>query len=305
MPVTIEHQAPLELLERFPDLLPSLLREQFGRPVPLGARMRPVSSDHTVTVAQELRSDSAVVIELGPEQPPVCAAVVESQRSVDPQKWYSWPRYLSELHDKHRCPSYLVVFALGDDAAAVEAWARQPIPTFQPGSGFAPLVIGPPEVPAPATLEAVKADLPRAALGALLHLSDADGTQVACRTLRAVYELHGLDLFVWMYYLVRGIVGDERFAEIERLTMFNRQIPFIPKTDFEREHFYRGKAEGEARGEARGKAEALLAVLAARGLAVSEGQRSRVLACTDAARLDRLITRSVSTPSVDVLLTDL
>lgn len=43
-------------------------------------------------------------------------------------------------------------------------------------------------------VEEAKADLPRAALGALLHLSAPDGTAVACRTLRAVYELHGLDI---------------------------------------------------------------------------------------------------------------
>ena len=169
MPVTLEHEAPLELLERFPELLPLLLREQLGRPVPLGARLRPVSANHTITVAQELRSDSAVVLEVAPDQPPVCAAVVESQRSIDPDKWFAWPSYLSDLHRKYRCPTYLIVFALGEDAAAIGAWARQPIATFQPGSGFAPLVLGPPELPAPATVEAAKADLARAALGALLQ----------------------------------------------------------------------------------------------------------------------------------------
>ena len=72
-------------------------------------------------------------------------------------------------------------------------------------------------------MEEAKADLPRAALGTLLHLGDPDGTAVAYRTLCAVYELHGLDMFAWMYY---------------------------PKTDFEREHFYKGKSEGKAEGRA-------------------------------------------------------
>ena len=39
-------------------------------------------------------------------------------------------------------------------------------------------------------------------------------------------------------------------------------------------------------GEARGKAEAILAVLAARGIAVSETLRARILACTEVATLD-------------------
>lgn len=84
MPVTIEHEAPLELLERFPDLLPNLLREQLGCPIPMGARLRHVSENHNITVAQEFRSDSAVVLEVAPDQPPACAAIVEPQRSIDP-----------------------------------------------------------------------------------------------------------------------------------------------------------------------------------------------------------------------------
>jgi hypothetical protein len=305
MPVSIEHEAPLELLERFPDLLPNLLRDQLGRPVPLGARLRPVSENHNITVAQEFRSDSAVVLEIASDQPPACAAIVEPQRSIDPDKWYSWPRYLSDLHHKYRCPTYLIVFALGDDADAVGAWARQPIATFQPGSNFAPLVVGPPEVPPPATVEAAKADLPRAALGTLLHLSGPDGTAVAHRTLRAVYELHGLDMFVWMYYLIRGIARDERFAEIERLIMLDAQTHFIPKTAFERELYAKAKSEARAEVRAEAKAEAVLAVLAARGLAVTADQRNRLLTCTDAAKLDRLVAGAVSAPSVAGLLADL
>jgi hypothetical protein len=273
--------------------------------VPQGTRLRSVSENHNVTVAQELRSDSAVVLELAPDQPPACAAIVEPQRSVDPDKWYSWPSYLSDLHRKYRCPTYLIVFALGDDAATVGAWARQPIPTFQPGSGFAPLVLGPPEVPAPTTVEAAKADLPRAALGTLLHLSDPDGAVVAYRTLSAVYELHGLDMFVWLYYLIRGIAREERFTEIERLIMLDAQTHFIPKTAFEREQYSRAKNEGRAEAKAEAKAEAVLAVLAARNLAVTEDQHGRLLACTDAAKLDRLITRAVSASSVAGLLADL
>jgi hypothetical protein len=297
MPVTLEHEAPLELLERFPELLPRLLREQLGCPVPPGARLRPVSADHTTTVAQELRSDSAVVLEVAPDQPPVCAAVVESQRRIDPNKRFAWPSYLSDLHRKYRCPTYLIVFALGEDAAAISAWARQPIATFQPGSGFAPLVLGPPELPAPATVEAAKADLPCAALGALLHLSDPDGAVAAYRTLRAVYEVHGLDMLVWLYYLVRGIARKERFAEIERLIMLNAETCFVPKTAFEREQY--------AKAMAHGKAEAVLAFLAARNLPVSEDERRRLLACRDDAALERLIARAVSAASAAELVADL
>jgi hypothetical protein len=59
-----------------------------------------------------------------------------------------------------------------------------------------------------------------------------------------------------------------------------------------------------ARGKAEGKAEAVLAVLAARGLAVSPAQRKQVLACADTAILDRWLRAAVTVPSVKALLAD-
>ncbi len=47
-----------------------------------------------------------------------------------------------------------------------------------------------------------------------------------------------------------------------------------------------GEARGEARGKARGKAESVLTVLLARGIAVSDVERARILACTDVETLD-------------------
>jgi hypothetical protein len=271
----------------------------------LGARLRHVSENHNITVAQEFRSDSAVVLEVAPDQPPACAAIVEPQRTVDPAKWYSWPRYLSDLHHKYRCPTYLVVIALGQDAGEVSAWARQPIATFQPGSGFAPLVLDPSDVPPPSTVEAAKADLPSAALGTLLHLSAPDAPASAYRTLRAVYELHGLDMFVWLYYLIRGIARPELLAETERLIMLQAESGFVPITEFEREVCAKVERERFPKIRAEAKAEAVLAVLAARGLAVTTDQRNSLLACTDAAKLDRLVAEAVAATSVAALLADL
>lgn len=59
---------------------------------------------------------------------------------------------------------------------------------------------------------------------------------------------------------------------------------------------------GEARGKAEGKAEAILAVLSARGLAMSEAQRERVQGCTDIATLDRWIAHAATAGSTDKAL---
>lgn len=67
----------------------------------------------------------------------------------------------------------------------------------------------------------------------------------------------------------------------------------------------RGRQEGEARaqreGEARGRQEALLGLLAARGLRVPRKAEARIRAESDTATLDRWIARTVTVASVDEL----
>jgi hypothetical protein len=55
---------------------------------------------------------------------------------------------------------------------------------------------------------------------------------------------------------------------------------------FAKEHFGRGKAEGEA--------EAILLVLKARDLALTEAERDRILACTDLGQLQTWVTRAAT-----------
>lgn len=81
------------------------------------------------------------------------------------------------------------------------------------------------------------------------------------------------------------------------------QLKGIDWSEFAKSHEARGIAKGEARGraegEARGRAEALLTLLEARGLAVTDEQRARILACTDRASLERWIVAAVSAESTD------
>ena len=57
--------------------------------------------------------------------------------------------------------------------------------------------------------------------------------------------------------------------------------------------------EGLAEGEARGKVAAILAFLAARGIAVRDAARAHIEACTDGATLDLWITRAATAASAD------
>ena len=68
-----------------------------------------------------------------------------------------------------------------------------------------------------------------------------------------------------------------------------------------RQRWEREKAElrsfGRAEGRAEGKAEAVLAVLTARGVPVSETVRTRVLGCHDLSTLDRWLARATTATS--------
>lgn len=69
-----------------------------------------------------------------------------------------------------------------------------------------------------------------------------------------------------------------------------------------RREFLEFQANLRREGKAEGKAEALLAVLAARGVAVNEIVRQKILAYKDTAMLDRLLTQAATATSpADVL----
>lgn len=63
-----------------------------------------------------------------------------------------------------------------------------------------------------------------------------------------------------------------------------------------------GIEKGEKIGAAKAATDALLRVLAARGLAVTDPQRARVLACSDVATLEGWITRAVTLPTTEEVL---
>lgn len=67
---------------------------------------------------------------------------------------------------------------------------------------------------------------------------------------------------------------------------------------FAREHYGRGKDDGRAEGLAEGEANAILRVLAARGIGVPGEACARIRACTDQQQLDTLLDRAVSATSI-------
>jgi hypothetical protein len=85
---------------------------------------------------------------------------------------------------------------------------------------------------------------------------------------------------LWFVAEAEGVAGQlmREYLTKERLM----------ESELYREIFGEGRAEGEAKGEAK----SILAVLAARGIAVSDAIRDRVLECTDIPTLDVWVQRA-------------
>ncbi len=291
------HEAPLAALREYPELLVHLVQELFGTSLPVGVRVREQPQRFAEASIEEYRADVLFVIE-DPSGKALCAMIVEVQRQPDEDKPYRWLRYAARVHDDYRCDTHLLVIATDEPTAR---WAQRPISRFLPGravAGNAPVVLSPANLPKVSSVEEAKSKPGLAILAALLHGGVDDDIQEAYRTLRALHDTapspqEAMDRIWWLLGLLGGILTETSFTELQRLIMLNPEMKFIPRTEFERQPFYRGKAEG--------KAEAVLRVLAARNLSPTEEQRQAVLACRDQAQLERWLDAAVATPSVAAL----
>jgi hypothetical protein len=66
-----------------------------------------------------------------------------------------------------------------------------------------------------------------------------------------------------------------------------------------------GLAQGQEQGRLRGRAEAVLRILAARGVQVGEEAQQRILTCMDMATLDRWFDKSLNATTLSDVLDDL
>ncbi|MFO0651765.1 MAG: hypothetical protein U0326_36425 [Polyangiales bacterium] len=97
-----------------------------------------------------------------------------------------------------------------------------------------------------------------------------------------------------------SMLGDPLVAVVREMLMNPIVTPPSPAyLALRREIEAVGEARGEARGEVRGEANALLVVLASRGLEVSDATRERVAACRDASQLRRWIASAARATSLD------
>ena len=74
------------------------------------------------------------------------------------------------------------------------------------------------------------------------------------------------------------------------------------RREFRSEFMRNVKAEGHAEGRAEGEARAVLTVLVARGIDVTDDARARIMSCTDVDQLDTWARRAATATTIDQVL---
>ena len=77
---------------------------------------------------------------------------------------------------------------------------------------------------------------------------------------------------------------------------------YVYQSDFAKKYVAQGRAEGRTEGRAEEAARNLLTVLRARGIAVPDAVRERILAQKDPERLERWLEKAVVASSVAAVL---
>ncbi|NUW45307.1 hypothetical protein [Nonomuraea rhodomycinica] len=228
------------------------------------------------------------VITLGPPKSPELGIVVEVQLNVTEEKRLAWARYAAALWLRLDCPVVVLVVCATDKVAA---WAAAPIVTDLPEYSLTPLVMGPDQVPAITDPVEAVACMELATVSVMIHGQSRPVVEAFVAALAKLGSQHAPQYYEYAYDL--GSEGvKQNLEEIMSSTAWPVYSPFA------REHFGRGKAEGKVEGEI----EALITVLEARGLTVTDQARVRIDACTDPTQVQEWIRRAVTADSLDDVL---
>ncbi|MFI9509965.1 hypothetical protein [Nocardia sp. NPDC052566] len=276
------HEVLTEMFRDHPTLAAGLLTEAFGIAVPAYQQAHASSCDFTDVGPKEFRGDTALVFadETGTV---VLGIVVEIQLCRDPSRHWKWPVYVSTLRARLECPAYLVVVC---PDSGIAAWCRSPIELGHPGLVLNPLVLGPDAIPIVTDPAVARAEPERAVLSSLAHGEGPQADDVFGALLAGLSSTD--DERAKLYYdLVAASLSAAARHRLEELMASTFKYEY--QSDFARKYVAQGRAEGRVVEAAR----AVLNVLEARGLAISEDTRDQITGCTDIEQLEAWHRRAV------------
>lgn len=212
------------------------------------------------------------------------ALVTEIQLGRDNDKRYTWPVYIASLRARLRCPVNLMVIAVDP---ALADWCAQPIDLGDQGFVLKPWVIGPQQVPV-VTDSACMADIPELGiLSVAAHRDEPGAEHIAFAAIEAVHRLDNQRAHLYAD-LVYYFLGTAARAALETLMQSGN---YEYKSDFAREYFSKGHAQGRAQG--------LLLALKLANYVVPTSLREHILQCTDVPTLDTWYERAKTAHALD------
>jgi hypothetical protein len=284
---SVEHESYVKLFREQPALAVRVLQEALGVEVPAYAEARVESANLDQVVPTQYRADLTVKLVDGEA---VFGVVVEVQLSRDADKPYTWPAYLMNLRERWRCPTVLLVVAPEEGLAH---WCGRAIETGQRGFVLQPYVAGPGNLPVVMQEEEAREAPEWAMLSVLAHGQGEQGEAMARAVLPGLVGLDGERSRFYFDLLVRSL-NDAARAALEALMQSGT---YEYTSEFARRFIAQGHKEGLQEGESK----ALLKLLEARGIAVDEESRQRIVACTDLEQLERWLVKALSVRSLHEL----
>jgi hypothetical protein len=316
------HEGLLLLIRDQPALVATLLADLLGVEVPRFTEARLTEASLHELVPVEYHADAVVLLV---EDRPVFGVIVEAQLQPDPRKRYTWPLYAVAARARYECP-FVVVAVTPDPATA--RWAARPIELGN-GAVYQVHVIGPEGIPVVTDVERARRDLHLAMLSVMAHgEGDVDTAVAVARAAAAAIEGLPEDQRLVYWAIVETALGEAARKAFEMLPNTQRFMSESQRRSFaqgeakgeaegrakgEAEGRVKGEAEGRAQGEAEGRAQgeaegrlkgmtnAVLQILATRGIAVTETARQRVLGCSEIDTLGRWLDRALTVTTIDQL----
>jgi hypothetical protein len=280
---SMDHEIFVDLFKNRPSLAAEILVEVLGVSLPDYTEARVASADLTEIRPAEYRADAVVLLLHGGS--PVRVVIVEVQLAVDPQKRFSWPAYAVVSRAVHACPVALLVVA--PDPLVAE-WCAEPIEIGIPGFVLRPPVLRRTAVPVVTDPEEAARRPELGVLSAMAHGETEEGATIAAAVLPAIQGLDD-DRSRFYHDLVYHSLN-----EASRRTLEVLMKGYEYQSDFAKKYVAQGRAEEAAR--------AVLMVLRARGVAVPDADRERVLSQKDPERLERWLEKAAVASSVAEVL---
>ena len=288
---SMAHEILVDLFKNRPSLAAEILVEVLGISLPRYTEARLASTDLTEIQPAEYRAD--VVVVLLNRDTPVRVLIVEVQLAADSRKRLSWPAYVTVARAVHGCLAGLLIVA---PEPAVAGWCAEPIETGVPGFVLRPPVLHRTAVPVVTDPEEAARRPELGVLSAMAHGETEQGATIAAAVLPVIRELDD-DRTRFYYDLVYNSLNEAARRALEAIMK-----GYEYQTDFAKKYVAQGRDEGRVEGRAEEAARNLLIVLQARGIAVPDAIRERILAEKDPERLERWLEKAVVAASVTAVI---